>query len=136
MGPRIDEQVTAADEAAVKAGLLAFNEARLGAANLQPLNVVARTGDAVVGGLLGVTRWNWLYVDKLWVAESQRGSGVGRALMERAETIARSRGCTHVSLDTFEFQARPFYEKLGYQLFGTLEGYPPRYRQYYLWKAL
>jgi hypothetical protein len=39
-------------------------------------------------------------------------------------------------LDTFEYQARPFYEKLGYQLFGTLDGYPPGYRQFYLCKRL
>lgn len=40
------------------------------------------------------------------------------------------------ALDTFEYQARPFYEKLGYQLFGTLDGYPPGYRQFYLRKRL
>jgi len=53
-----------------------------------------------------------------------------------AEDLARSRGCTDVSLDTFEYQARPFYEKLGYELFGTLDGYPPGYRQFYLRKRL
>ena len=35
-----------------------------------------------------------------------------------------------------EYQARPFYEKLGYELFGTLDGYPPGYRQFYLRKSL
>jgi hypothetical protein len=39
-----------------------------------------------------------------------------------------------VYLDTFEYQARPFYEKLGYDVFGTLDGYPPGYRQYHLAK--
>jgi hypothetical protein len=38
--------------------------------------------------------------------------------------------------DTLDYQARPFYEKLGYQLFGTLDGYPPGYRQFYLCKRL
>ena len=56
--------------------------------------------------------------------------------MRRAEEIARDRGCVAAVLDTFEFQARPFYERLGYVRFATLEGYPPGYRQYYLRKTL
>ena len=89
-----------------------------------------------MAGLLGQTRWQWLYVAKLWVADAYRGKGLGTRLLERAEEIARSRGCTNALLDTFEYQARPFYEKLGYRLFGTLDGYPPGYRQFYLTKAL
>jgi GNAT superfamily N-acetyltransferase len=133
----IDSRVTPADEATVIRGLLAFNEVRLGPADERPVKFVARDASgAVVGGLLGHTRWRWLYIAKLWVDESARGQGVGARLMEAAEDLARSRGCTDVSLDTFDFQARPFYEKLGYELFGTLEGYPPGSRQYYLRKRL
>lgn len=134
---RIDDQVSPADEAAVVRGLLAFNEVRLGPANDQPVRFVVRDGaGAVVGGLLGHTRWGWLYVAKLWVDERARGQGLGTQLLTAAEDLARSRGCTDASLDTFEYQARPFYEKLGYSLFGTLEGFPPGYRQYFLRKRL
>ena len=41
--------------------------------------------------------------------------------MRAAEEEARSRSCLGVFLDTYSFQARPFYEKLGYEQFGTLE---------------
>lgn len=134
---QIDNEVTAADEARVVRGLLAFNEARIGLADERPVKFVARdSGGAVVGGILGHTRWRWMYIAKLWVDESARGQGLGTRLMEAAEDLARSRGCTDVSLDTFDYQARPFYEKLGYELFGTLEGYPPGSRQYYLRKRL
>lgn len=133
----IDSRVTPADEALVVRGLLAFNEVRLGPADERPVKFVARDASGtVVGGILGHTRWRWLYIAKLWVDESARGQGLGARLMEAAEELARSRGCTDVSLDTFDFQARPFYEKLGYELFGTLEGYPPGSRQYYLRKRL
>ena len=134
---RIDDRVEPADEAAVVRGLLAFNEARLGPSGEQPLKFVVRdSAGTVVGGILGHTRWRWLYIAKLWVDEGVRGRGLGAQLMEAAEELARSRGCTDVSLDTFDYQARPFYEKLGYELFGTLEGYPPGSRQYYLRKRL
>jgi GNAT superfamily N-acetyltransferase len=134
---KIDDHVTDAEAKAVERGLLAFNEQRIGPANELPLRLVARAPDGtVIGGLLGHTRWRWLYVAKLWVAESERGKRLGSQLMQVAEDTARARGCTHAWLDTFEYQARPFYEKLGYHLFGTLEGYPPGYRQFYLTKPL
>jgi GNAT superfamily N-acetyltransferase len=134
---QIDDEVMPADEAFVVRGLLAFNEDRLGPANERPVKFVARDSTGVVvGGILGHTRWRWLYIAKLWVDEGARGHGLGRRLMAAAEDLALSRGCTDVSLDTFEYQARPFYEKLGYELFGTLEGYPPGSRQYYLRKRL
>jgi GNAT superfamily N-acetyltransferase len=91
---------------------------------------------AIVGGLLGHIRWRWAYVAKLWVADELRGRGHGAALMNAAEADARAKGCLGIYLDTFEYQARPFYEKLGYALFGTLEGYPPGSRQFFLAKRL
>lgn len=134
---RIDDEVVPADEAQVARGLLAFNEARFGPSGEQTVKFVVRdSAGTVVGGILGHTRWRWLYIAKLWIDESARGRGLGTRLMAAAEDLARSRGCTDVSLDTFDYQARPFYEKLGYELFGTLEGYPPGSRQYYLRKRL
>ena len=133
---RIDNDMSAADEAAVVRGLLSFNEKWLGPSNEQPVRFVARDELGVAGGLLGHIRWNWLYVAKLWVDERARRHGIGTQLLKAAEDLARSRGCIGVNLDTFEYQARPFYEKLGYELFGTLDGYPPGYRQFYLRKRL
>ena len=134
---QIDEAVTAEEARAVELGLLAFNEARIGPAREQAVRLVVRGPKGeVIAGLLGHTRWQWLYVAKLWVAEGARGQGWGTRLLQRAEAIARARGCGHALLDTFEYQARPFYEKLGYRLFGTLDGYPPGYRQFYLTKSL
>ena len=133
---RIDDQVSPDDEATVARGLLAFNENWIGASNELPVKLVARDNEGIVGGLIGHTRWSWLYVAKLWVHERARGRGVGTRLLTAAEDIARARGCEGASLDTFEYQARPFYEKLGYELFGTLDGYPPGYRQFYLRKSL
>jgi len=135
-GVTIDRDMSPADEATVVRGLLAFNERWLGPANDEPVKLVARDDQGVVGGLIGQLRWRWLYVAKLWVDERGRGRGIGTELLRAAEDLARSRGCTDVSLDTFEYQARPFYEKLGYELFGTLDGYPPGYRQFYLRKRL
>ncbi len=55
--------------------------------------------------------------------------------MHAIEEFARREGCLGTYLDTFEYQALPFYEKLGYEQLGVLEGYPPGYRQYHLKKG-
>jgi len=132
----IGRDMSAEQEKAVVGGLLAFNETQIGPSNEEPVKFVAFDVEGVVGGLIGHTRWNWLYVAKLWVDERARGQGVGTKLLTAAEDLARKRGCVGASLDTFEYQARPFYEKLGYELFGTLDGYPPGSRQFYLRKKL
>jgi GNAT superfamily N-acetyltransferase len=75
-------------------------------------------------------------VDLLVVPESLRGQGLGSELLRKAEDIARKRRCTGVWLHTGTFQAPVFYEKRGYQAFGTLPDYPPGHATIYFMKRL
>ena len=131
----VDPSPTPADQQAVIDGLREFNVPFIGEPNEQPLAAFARDGAGrVVGGLLGHTKYRWCFVAKLWVAAEARGGGHGSRLLAAAEAEAWARGCLGVYLDTFEYQALPFYQRHGYELFGTLEGYPPGYRQFYVRK--
>ena len=131
------EQIAPEDRDAIIDGLRAHNAAHGVQGEWRELSVVARDeSGAVVGGLLAETGLGWLFVAVLWVAEAHRGSGIGSALLAEAEEEARRRGCVGVYLDTMSFQARPFYERLGYQLFGTLPDCPPGADRYYLYKRL
>jgi hypothetical protein len=56
--------------------------------------------------------------------------------MQHAEQVARARKLTGIWLDTFDFQARPFYEKLGFTVFGELKDHPRGISQYWLQKRL
>lgn len=89
-----------------------------------------------LGGLLGGTYWGWLYIELLWLDERARGEGIGTRVVQMAEDEARARGCHHVYLDTQSFQAREFYEKLGYRVFGQLDDFPKGHTRYYLEKDL
>ena len=120
--------------AAVISGLVGYNESRVGASGWRELYVLEHHGEQLVGGLLGSTHWSWLFIGHLWVAETARASGVGRRLIWAAQKEAVARGCDHAHCDTFEFQALPFYEKLGFEVFGRLEDYPPGYSRFYLQK--
>jgi len=120
---------------AVYEGLRAFNQPIIGTRRVEPLQIIARRSDGTIaGGLVGETRWTWLYVDLLWVAEDVRGEGVGTQLMQLAETEAIQRGCRGIWLDTLDYQARGFYERLGFAIFGTQPDYPPGHERYFLLK--
>ncbi|WP_431859009.1 GNAT family N-acetyltransferase [Azospirillum sp.] len=114
-----------------------FNEPHSGPYDRHDLLVTARTAEgALAGGLTGLTQWQWLYVDYLWVDERWRGSGLGARLMRAAEQEAAKRGCRWSRLYTYDFQAPGFYAKLGYEQWGVLEDFPPGHRQIWLRKAL
>ncbi|SOE09414.1 acetyltransferase (GNAT) family protein [Hoeflea halophila] len=86
-----------------------------------PLHLKAvDTEGRLAGGLTAHSVQRWLFVKLLGVPEEQRGSGIGRKLLAKAEEIARQRGHVGVYLDTFEFQAPRFYESLGYEECGRL----------------
>jgi GNAT superfamily N-acetyltransferase len=102
-----------------------------------PLVVTLRDADGrLAGGVLAATLWGWLVVDALWVEDRLRRRGHGRALVMEAERLARGRGCTRARLDTFDFQARGFYERLGYDVYAELDDFPPGHTQFHLWKTL
>jgi len=122
---------------AVLAPLRAYNVAQAGDPRIRPVAILIE-GDQgeTAGGLWGRISYDWLFVELLAVPDAARGQGLGRHVMEQAEAIAREAGCAGIWLDTYEFQARGFYEKLGYTLFGTLEDHPVGQRRFFMMKRL
>jgi GNAT superfamily N-acetyltransferase len=90
----------------------------------------------VVGGTTANVFGGWMYVSLLWVEESLRNQGYGTELMNRLEREALRLGCRYAHVDTYSFEARPFYERLGYELFAVLEDYPEGHCKYFLKKKL
>ncbi len=133
----LEDEARPEDIATVVKGLEAYNLQFAPPDGYRPLNVFLRTSDKeVVGGLLGVTYWGWLYIDRLWLKEDQRGQGYGKQILAAAETEALLRGCRHVHVDTLSFQSLGFYQRRGYAVWGVLEDLPPGHRRYFLKKDL
>lgn len=122
----------------IRQRLVEFNQRESGGTDYRDLQVILRDGSGEVrGGLLGWTVWSWCHFDSLWVDESLRGRGWGKKLLEEGEEAARARDCELCDVDTFSFQARAFYEKAGYSLYGTLDGIGKgKIERYYFRKAL
>ena len=133
----VTEEPAQPDVEALLRGLIAFNEPFLGRSDFRRLGVLARRpGGDLAGGLIAETGRGFLFVDLLWVDPDARSAGLGSRLMAAAEAEARRRGCAMAWLDTYDFQARPFYERHGYRVFGELDGFPNGHRRFYMAKRL
>lgn len=132
----IGDTPAALDSAVLLDGLLAGNRPYLGEPDHRPLSVMLRHAGQLVGGLVGETGRRVFYIDMLWLAPDWRRGGRGAQILRAAEAEAIRRGCRTVWLDTYDFQARPFYERHGYQVFGELDGLPGGHRRWFMKKAL
>jgi GNAT superfamily N-acetyltransferase len=136
----LEDHPASEDVQTVRAGLSAFNRSQVAVDaddDRKPVNLLVRANDGTVaGGLLGVTAWNWLYISILWVRDDLRGQNFGSDLVRAAEHEALRRGCHSAFVDTMSFQALPFYQKLGYTVFGELEDFPPGHSRHFLRKRL
>lgn len=121
----------------VLAQLRAYNIRRGGNPHVRTLAVMLTNEEGNhVGGLWGKFSYDWLFIELLAVPEEYRGINYGKALMDKAEVIARTNGCIGVWLDTYEFQARGFYERLGFEIFGELNDHPVGQKRFFLRKLL
>lgn len=121
----------------VREALARFNVAATRDTYYTPLAILLRDErGAVLGGAFGDVWGGWLDLTFLWVAEPLRGQGYGERLLRAAEEEAMEQGCRGIFLSTFSFQARPFYERFGYEVFGELPDYPAGHAYYFMKKTL
>jgi GNAT superfamily N-acetyltransferase len=80
--------------------------------------------------------WGMLYVDVLFVEKNHRGEQLGSLLLNKVEAEAKAIGVSLSHLDTFDWQAKEFYLKHGYEVFGVLDDCPKGHKRYYLKKNL
>ena len=77
-----------------------------------------------------------LAINVLFVEESHRLKGLGALLLNQVEADARAMGAKLSHLDTFNHQAKDFYLKHGYEIFGVLENCPAEHKRYFMKKIL
>jgi GNAT superfamily N-acetyltransferase len=75
----------------------------------------------VVGGAWAVDNCGWAFLDLLYVPDDMRGQQLGTRLLHEVEAIARKLGLIGMWVNTYDFQARGFYERQGFVEFGCLE---------------
>ncbi|MGN9162828.1 GNAT family N-acetyltransferase [Clostridium sulfidigenes] len=98
--------------------------------------IKGENGDILAGINSVLYCWNCLYIDVLWVKEELRNNGYGSKLLNEVEKIAKEKGCKLIHLVTFDFQAKDFYLKYGYEIFGVLDDCPLEHKQYSMKKTI
>lgn len=98
--------------------------------------IIHQNGETVAGVIATLNGWGCPHIDMLWVAEGHRKAGLGAFILADIEAEAKQRGCYLVHLDTFDFQAKGFYIKQGYEVFGVMDDCPQGHQRYFLKKML
>jgi len=117
--------------------LIEYNDARAGISKTEPFALMVKDErGAILGGLYGRVTLRWMFIDLLSVPEQVRGQGIGSKLMAQAQALATEKNCLGIWLDTFDFQAPGFYQKLGFSQFGEIVDYPPGHKRHFFQKRL
>ena len=98
--------------------------------------LIGENGEIIGGIIARMYCWNCVYIDTLWISDDYRGQSLGKQLLKEIEELAKAKGAEIIHLDTFDFQAKEFYEKQGYTVFGILEDCPKDHARYYLSKKI
>lgn len=132
------EEPSDTDRQALLDFLVNYNASCVGETPFRQFALFLRDAESaeIVGGLYAYVLYDWLAIELLIVPEEHRGQGVGSELVRRTEAHAAELGCIGVWLNTFSFQARGFYEKLGYEVFGALDEHPRGSQRFFLRKRL
>lgn len=117
-------------------GLLTHNLHYIQMEQYTPLAVFKEESGKKIGGITGDILRNWLRIRYLWVNKAYRGKDIGTELLQAMELAAKEKGAKYAEVDTFSFQALPFYQKQGFEIFGMLENYPISDKKYHLRKDL
>ena len=133
----LDEHPQPEDFRIVADGVQSFNRAQTG--NEPPRQVAYFLRDKelqIVGGVRGSLWGRFMHIDALWIHEAYRGRGFGSQLMKAIESYALTRGHPLIYLETASFQALPFYQGLGYSIFGELKEITVGHTLYFVKKEL
>lgn len=97
-------------------------------------NFLAFDNDKLIGGAIGFVQYNWYFLDLLYVNEAYREQNIGTNLLKQIEKFAKEQNLTGIRMETWDFQAKEFYEKNGYTIFAEIKDCPPKTICYFLKK--
>ncbi|UCE65812.1 MAG: GNAT family N-acetyltransferase [Candidatus Zixiibacteriota bacterium] len=137
----VDDNCSAEDYKKICKGLIEYNhKASNGMIDLpcdEDIRLALKNKDGnIYGGISGHIALYCFFIEELWIDEKYQGKGYGKSLLEKAEKIAKEKGCLFVQTNTFSFQTPGFYIKQGYKQFAVAEDFPENIKHHYLKKIL
>lgn len=134
----IDETDNTDIRSLIRAGVRKYNVPYLGAWEATPFVIYFKNSiGAVIGGTYGrYIPCELVDIDYFWIDEKHRHQKLGTKLMKALEDFAKKHKVPRINLYTMEFQAMPFYEKLGFTLLATVPNWARQYDAHFMRKIL
>ena len=101
-----------------------------------PLSFAAYEGEKMAGIIDCKFFWGALHIRWLLVFPPYRNQGIGSALLLKALSYAKEQGCPFAFVETMNFQAVNFYQKMGFVIELSRPGYARNTVFHYLKKDL
>ncbi|WP_133127888.1 GNAT family N-acetyltransferase [Legionella nagasakiensis] len=116
-------------------GIKAYAKQQRGFESLDFFACFIRDADnSILGGCSGGTLYGGLHIDNLWVSEQIRHQGWGIKLMQAALKYGQEKSCAFATVNTMDWEALGFYQKLGFKLEFERHGFQKNSVFYFLRK--
>jgi len=132
----IDESPSAEDIALVAQGMRRHALSQIDGDESPPIACFVRENGVIVGGVVSRIVQRRMFVDLLWVDETRRNRGLGSALLQSMERVARDRGCRDILLETLSISAARLYSVAGFRLTAQVPDYIAGFDKHVLLKSL
>ena len=129
----IENNPDASDDKVIRDGIVDFN-GHIIDEKASHFSVFAKDDTQIIGGALIWEHSDALYIDVLWCNEQYRKQGIGTKIITMIDDAAKNKGLPKIFVDTYEFQARAFYEKHGFYCIGTITKYLKDYDRIFMRK--
>ncbi|NRB10452.1 MAG: GNAT family N-acetyltransferase [Rickettsiaceae bacterium] len=119
----------------LRQGLNKFNYPFLGEHGSK-LSIFAKRDEVIIGGAYSEKCSDAFYLRLLWIDDNYRTQGIGKKLLSLLDEEAHKEGIRKIFVDTYQFQAKEFYEKLEYKVIATVPEYILGYDRFFFRKDL
>lgn len=114
-----------------------FNESIIGSYETKPFCIYATNNEnEVIGGVKGDIFGQLCRIFTAWIHKDYRSKKFGTKILGELEKLATDNNCNIIQVDTTEFQAKEFYEKMGFSVLATLPDNFMGYKSFILRKKL
>ena len=96
---------------------------------------IARDHQEILGIICGDMMWGVVHIELLMIKPEYRKCGLGSALYEKVVELAKERGCSMMTVETFDFQAPEYWKNKGFKIDLARPGYQGN-TLYYLSKVI
>lgn len=97
---------------------------------------IAKDEDLFIGAVAVQIFWGALHIKYVFVKDEYREKKIASKLMQQAFNFGKNNKCNFAFVETMNFQALGFYQKLGFELDFTRSGYSHGTSFHYLHKDL